>query len=230
VLDPGSDGGRAERAGVRVRIDAPGWLVLGEGFNRGWRATCDGRDLGAPVPMQGYANGWPVETGCRAVAFAWWPNRLLPPAYLISLLACLALVAVLLRRRATDRGATPERALLADPDPPARWPLGRAAAAGLLAGAVLGFVFALRAGVLMGPAVTVILYYGVPARRLVLVAGALLAVVVPILYLALPVRNPGGFNTNLAVERIAAHWVGVAAVFLLITALWRTLAAARHRR
>jgi hypothetical protein len=41
------------------------------------------------------------------------------------------------------------------------------------------------------------------------------------------VRDPGGFNTNLAVERIAAHWVGVAAVFLLGAALWRTLAAAR---
>jgi hypothetical protein len=51
--------------------------------------------------------------------------------------------------------------------------------------------------------------------------------VVPILYVAVPVRDPGGFNTNLAVERIAAHWVGVLAVFCIGAALWRTLAAAR---
>jgi hypothetical protein len=91
-----------------------------------------------------------------------------------------------------------------------RWPWPRAIAAGALAAAVLGFVFAVRAGLLLGPAVALILAFGVPARRLALAGGALLAIVVPILYLAVPVRDPGGFNTNLAVERIAAHWVGVA--------------------
>src|SRR5439155_1574079 len=59
VIDPGT-GGRGTRDGTRVAVRAPAWLVLGESYDRGWRATCDGRDLGAPVPLQGYANGWQV--------------------------------------------------------------------------------------------------------------------------------------------------------------------------
>ena len=38
---------------VRVRVDGPAWLVLGESFNRGWRASCDDRDLGAPQVVDG---------------------------------------------------------------------------------------------------------------------------------------------------------------------------------
>jgi hypothetical protein len=100
-------------------------------------------------------------------------------------------------------------------------------AAGLVAGAVLGFVFALRAGIVIGPAVALILYLGIPARRLALAGGALLAIAVPLAYLLIGVDDHGGFNTNLAVERIAAHWIGVAGVVLLGAALCRSLAAAR---
>jgi hypothetical protein len=90
-------------------------------------------------------------------------------------------------------------------------------------------VFALRAGVVLGPAVAFILWRGVPARTLVLVGGGLLLVAVPILYLAVPVDDPGGYNTNVAIERIAAHWVAVAALFCLGAALARTLSTARAR-
>ena len=226
VLDPGSDAGHGSRDGVRVDVTRPAWLVLGEGYNAGWRATCDGHDLGAPVPLQGFANAWPVATGCAAVDFTWAPNRLLPPAYIVSLLACLVLLGVLLRRRRDGAVAATARAPLPDADPPARWPLRRALLAAALLTPALMFVFAIRAGVLLGPALAAILALAIPARRLILVAGALLGVVVPILYLAVPVRDPGGFNTNLPVERIAAHWVGAVAVFLLLVALGRTLVAA----
>jgi hypothetical protein len=80
----------------------------------------------------------------------------------------------------------------------------------------------------MGPAVALILWRGIGARQLALAGGALLLTVVPILYLAVPVDDPGGYNTNLAVERIAAHWVGVAAIFLLGAALARQLRGARR--
>ena len=224
VLDPG-DPGRGERTGVRVDVRAPAWLVLGESYGRGWRAECDGSDLGAPRPMQGFANAWPVRPGCREVAFAWAPNRLLPAVYVISLLACAALVLVLARTR---RRAKPAADLAELPDAePQPWPLRRALAAGLGAALVVGFVFALRAGAVAGPAVALILWRGVPARHLVFAAGALLLVVVPILYLAVGVDDPGGYNSNLAVERIAAHWVGVAAVLLLSAAMARVAAAAR---
>jgi hypothetical protein len=237
VVDPGEQG-RGERAGVELDVDRPSWLVLGESYNRGWRATCDGEDLGEPVPLQGYANAWRVEPGCREVDMAWAPNRLLPPAYLISLLAvlaCPALLAIGRRRRGVGRLPAPMAPELDQPldgalpdDAPARrWPLRSALAAGALAAVVLGFVFAIRAGVVLGPATAFILWRGLSSRQLALAGGALLLTVVPVLYLAVPVDNPGGYNTNLAVERIAAHWVGVGAVFLLSTAMVRAVAAAR---
>ena len=226
VVDAG-DPERGSRDDVRLDVRQPSYLVLGESYNEGWRAECDGRDLGEPRPMQGFANAWPVEPGCRDVSLAFAPNRLLPPAYLLSLLACLALIAVLVRRpRRAVPGERAQRPIL--DATPGRWSLRDALLAGVVAAAVLGFVFAIRAGVVMGPAVALILWRGIGARPLALAGGALLLTVVPVLYLAVPVDDPGGYNTNLAVERIAAHWVGVAAIFLLGAALARQLVAARR--
>jgi hypothetical protein len=220
VLDPGKTG-RGRHEDVRVRVSGPSWLVLGESFNRGWRATCDGRDLGAPVPMQGYANGWPVPAGCAKAAFSFAPNRVLAVADVISLVACLALLVLLLVRR-PRRTAT----LHADlPDAPApRLAFKRALVAGVAAALVLGFVFALRAGIVLGPLVALALYRGVGARALALAGGALLLVVVPIAHLlgGLPGR---GYDTNYAVAHIAAHWAGVLAVCALGLALALTLRA-----
>ena len=66
------------------------------------------------------------------------------------------------------------------------------------------------------------------AKHLALAAGGLLAVVVPVLYLAISPRDPGGYNSNYAVELIAAHWVGVAAVVMILVALFHTVRAARR--
>jgi hypothetical protein len=94
-----------------------------------------------------------------------------------------------------------------------------------VAAAVLGFVFALRAGVVLGPLVALVLWRGIPARALALASGALLAVAVPLLYLVRPLAADR-YQTNWAVDHIAAHWVAVLAVSALGAALWRTLAAA----
>jgi len=229
VLDPGR-AGRGRHDGVRVALAAPAWLVLGESYSPGWRAYCDEVSLGRPVAIDGFANGWRAPRDCRAVRFAFAPNRTAVWAYLFSGLAALVLIGVLglgLRRRRTATAPAPAARSLPAPDRPARWPLRRAAAAGLAAGAALGFVFALRAGVVIAPAVALILWRGVGARALVLAAGALLGVVVPVLYLVLAPEDRGGFNFNYAADLIAAHWVGVAALVLVIVALARTLATAR---
>ncbi len=55
-------------------------------------------------------------------------------------------------------------------------------------------------------------------------AGVLLGVVVPVLYLVNPGTQQGGNHYPYAVQHMSAHWVGVAALGLLIAALWRTLA------
>ncbi len=222
VLDPGSDG-RGARDGVRVAVAGPSWLVLGESYDAGWRARCDGRSLGAPVPLQGYANAWPVQRGCTRVSFAFAPNRVLLWSDAISLVACLAMLALLVLRRPCAVAAS----LAPLPDARVRrWPLGPALGAGVAAALVLGFVFALRAGAVLGPLVFLVLWRGVSARTLALAGGGVLLVVVPVLHLA--VGLPGeGFQTNYAVKRIAEHWVVVGAVCALGAALWRTLSPAR---
>jgi hypothetical protein len=101
-------------------------------------------------------------------------------------------------------------------------------AAGVVVGAVLGFVFALRAGAVIGPVTTLVLWRGVGPRALALSAAAILGVVVPVLYLAFPAKDRGGFNFSYATDQMGAHWCAVAALVLLGLALARTLAARRR--
>ena len=225
VIDPGRDG-RGARDGVRVAVSGPSWLVLGESYNAGWNARCDGRSLGRPVALQGYANAWPVDRGCRDVSFAFAPNRALLAGDVISLVACLALLALLVLRRPRGAGAS----LAPLPDAPARaWPLRSALAAGVAAGLVLGFAFALRAGAVLAPLTFLVLWRGVSARTLALLAGGILLLLLPVLHVA--VGLPGeGYDTNYAVQRIAEHWLAVVAVCALAGALWLTLSPARARR
>ena len=100
---------------------------------------------------------------------------------------------------------------------------------GLLAGTVLGFCFSLRAGLAIFVGVTLIARFGIGPRPLALVAGALLALVVPALYLLCPADDRGGYNPGYAGEHVEAHWVGVAAFALLAVALAQTVSTARRR-
>jgi arabinofuranan 3-O-arabinosyltransferase len=220
--------GHGGRHGVRLDVRSPGWLVLGEGYNNGWTATCDGHSLGAPTPLEGFANAWPVKPGCRSVAFRFGPDRLLLPFYLLSLLAALAFAALVFRRRRA-MGAPAADAPVPVPDegPVRYWPLEGALAAGVVAFLVVGFVFALRAGLVAAPVVAFLLYKGVSARRLVLAALAALAIVVPALYLIFPGKDPGGYSTYYATAHFGAHWVAVGAIVLIGIALLRALRDAR---
>ena len=101
-------------------------LVVGQSINAGWEATVGGHALGAPVLVDGFANGWTmdaaalgtaVHNGRLAVALRWTPQRRVNIALLISamaILACLVLALVPLRRRRTGRRG---RAIDAGVDP-----------------------------------------------------------------------------------------------------------------
>ena len=95
---------------------------------------------------------------------------------------------------------------------------------------MLGFVFALRAGVVLGPLLAYALWRGVPEGRLTRLAGGLLVIVVPAIYLVFPPGNEGGFDPNYAEVEIYAHFVAVLAVCALGLALVRALAELRRRR
>lgn len=219
--------GRGSHTGVRLNVRSPSWLVLGESFNRGWTAECDGHSLGAPRVVDGFANGWPVGPGCHRASFVFAPQRIATWCYVVGALACLVLLLIVLLRR--PRASPPADAPppLAVDDTSWRQPVRRAVIAGVVAAAVFGFVFALRAGVVAAPVVAFLAWRGVSPRSLILSAGVLLVIVVPLLYVLFPGTNHGGYDTEYAVEHLGAHWVAVAAFVLLVIALARTLARPR---
>ena len=87
---------------MKVRVPAskkPFWLVLGESHNAGWTASANGKDLGAPQLVDGYANGWLVKPNGSApttISVVWTPQRTVSIAFLISLLAALACVGIVI--------------------------------------------------------------------------------------------------------------------------------------
>ena len=215
--------GHGSYDGVRVAVRGPAWLVLGEGYDRGWSATCDGRSLGAPTPIDGYANGWRIGPGCTSVAFTFSPNRLATIGYLVSGVAAVVCVLLLVIGGWRRRDAAPHPAMM--PLAPGRVAAASAPSAvwALPAAFLFGFVFGIDAGVVAAVAIALVLWRGIGAGPLTVAAGALLGIVVPVLYLLHPGSSAGGNHYGYAAGHLAAHWVGVAAIGLLMAALWRTL-------
>jgi hypothetical protein len=226
VVDPGKLG-KSSADGVRVALDGRSWLVLGQSFSKGWEATCDGRSLDEPRPVNGYANGWLAPADCRNVAFNFGPQRSVRIAYIISGVTCpllLVLVLVGLPRRRPETAEEPTT--VAEPRT-RRLPLPQAIGVALLATLPIAFLFAARSSLVIWPALTLILWRGAGVRLLTGSAALLLGVVVPTLYLIESPRNRGGYNFEYSRDVIWAHWVTVAAIVLLMVVCWRTLAAAR---
>jgi hypothetical protein len=232
VIDQGS-AGEGSRDGAKLAVAAPGWLVLGESYSSGWRATCTDRsgnehELGAPVPIDGFANGWRAVPGCMAASFAFAPQATADVSYLVSLLAFLAMLAVVLlawwrgrrrgRRRRRRRGDGV--ALWGEPPvvPARRYGLRFAIPVALAVGLVGGYVFAWRAAPPLALGTAALMVVGVTVGRLLLLALYGLAVV-PILYLVNPLPNLGGANFGYAQHYIGAHWVAVGVVCALLWAL-----------
>jgi arabinofuranan 3-O-arabinosyltransferase len=133
---------------------------------------------------------------------------------------------LLRRRRGRPAGSAPPAPVAALPEGARRVPLARAAAIGLAAAVVLSVLFAIRAGVFLGPLVAVVLWRGIGARLLTATAGVLLGVALPIVYLALLPARRSGVEPRYPIDLIAGHWVAVGAWTLLALALWRTFSRA----
>jgi arabinofuranan 3-O-arabinosyltransferase len=229
VVDSGTIG-HSSVDGVRVALDGPSWLVLGQGYSEGWRAECDGRDLGEPRPIDAYANGWRAPADCQDVAFTYAPQGAARIGYAISAVVCAALVIFLLvglRRRAPRPVAAPP--MLPPERPARRIALPRAAVIAFVLTIPLALLFAKRTSVVIFPVLTLILWRGVGARLLTLTAAALLGVAVPLLYLIASPTDRGGYNFEYSLQTIDAHWVAEGALVLLMVACWRTISDARAR-
>ena len=230
VVDPG-ELGRSSVDGVRVALDGPSWLVLGQSFNKGWRATCDGRPLGAPRVVDAYANAWPVPASCRSASFSFKPQDGARRSYLISGVVCaLILIFMLVARLLGKRMHQEEPSREPIPEPVARgMPLPWAIAISIAVTVPLMIWFALRMGVVIGPVLAYVLWRGIGPRPLVAGAGFLLVVVVPLMYLIIGPTNKGGYDFGYSNSLLLVHWVAITAVFLLALAAMRMLGAARGR-
>jgi hypothetical protein len=217
---------RGGREGVELALNGPARLVLAESYNRGRRASCDGRDLGVPEVGGVYGTAWRVPKTCKHVEITFAPNRLVNAGYALSLAVGLLLLALVLFRRPgpspeplDPREAAPARALSAR----------RAALFAIPIALAFGFAFAARGTPLFALGVFFVLWRGVGARELALAGGAVLAIAVPILTALIRPDNRGGYNPEYSIDRVTVHWVAVAGVSLLILALARALSTARAR-
>jgi arabinofuranan 3-O-arabinosyltransferase len=233
---------------ARLAVDAASWLVLAQSYNAGWRAWCrdaSGRELslGAPLAIDGYANGWLVRPGCQAARFAFTPQRTAVIAYAISAVASLGMLALVVLgtlRRRRRRGAAAASRSDGAASPPDQGPipalppdlllrpgwLATFAISGAVALLSAG-LFALRMGVVMGALTFLLLRVGVNVGRLIALA-ALLTALLPLHYLLFPSEDKGGFSFEYANDQINAHWVAVVVVCCL--AAGGGLAAWRMRR
>ncbi|MEO7556448.1 MAG: alpha-(1-_3)-arabinofuranosyltransferase family protein [Acidimicrobiales bacterium] len=86
---------------VGARVGQPFWLVLGQSASSGWTASVDGKDLGEPTLVNGYANGWLINPTTQAmrvhVGFA--PQKVVNRALAVSAVAALVCLALALSRR-----------------------------------------------------------------------------------------------------------------------------------
>jgi hypothetical protein len=109
---------------------SPFVLVLGQSINTGWEATVGGHDLGQPVLVDGFANGWQVDPaivagsihqGAMTVQLRWAPQKRVDEALIVSALAIVVCVVLAFvpwrRRRRRSAAADQEGDAVADPLP-----------------------------------------------------------------------------------------------------------------
>jgi hypothetical protein len=202
------------------RADAPFWLVLGQSHNLGWHAFADGRDLGPPVLIDGFANGWRLEpgsTGTTKISLRWVPQRTVWLGLAVSALAAILCLLILVfsalqsakrRRGAAWRGQ--DQLEVPELGPPRRPHPAMAAAVAVGFGLAAGPAVGVAAG-----AVTLLAGLLRPARWLALGSAACLAAAGA--YVAMQqyrYRFPPDFAWPVNTER--AHSLGWLAVALLV--------------
>ena len=137
VVDPGQLSTQPVK-GVRVALDGPSWLVLGQSFSKGWRGDVRRpRRWASRGRSTATRNGWRAPADCRDVSFAFAPQGAgAPCGYAISAVVCAAAARLPRRRRRCWRAAGPPHRRSAPPLPPERTPAGmplpRAAALALV--------------------------------------------------------------------------------------------------
>jgi arabinofuranan 3-O-arabinosyltransferase len=122
-----SDRGPVSATVQVTELEEPAWLVLGQSHSTGWEARVEGGgDLGEPVVIDGYANGWlldpdDVGAGPLVVRLEWTPQRVVWVGLglsLLGVLACVVIVAGSWLRRHRPAGARAAGAVEPPEGPP----------------------------------------------------------------------------------------------------------------
>jgi hypothetical protein len=209
---------------VRATVDRstrPFWLVLGQSYSDGWKATVNGRDLGSPQVLDGFGNAWlvrPHGRGTMAVTFTFTPQKSVWVASVISgfaLLLCAALALLSGRGRHVDLGqgdAPRFRSWRAWFGPPVR--RGVVLTVSLATALVVGVIVGPFEGLALGVLVAAALRWG--RTHVVLAFGAPLLLAAAAGYILLEQtrhRYPPVFEWPTFFDRV--HIVGWLAVVLL---------------
>jgi arabinofuranan 3-O-arabinosyltransferase len=221
-------------AGMTIRTglaSGPYYLVAGQGYDRRWRATMDGRPLGPPLLLDGYSVGWRI-TDQRPHRFeiAFGPQRAARWALAASA-AGLALVAVLLagwRPRRPGRWRPGRGGGGRAPRP--GWPPPEAAvsARSLLERALLvGALWLLGGGVglVAGAAFVVYDLVSRPAPRDLLVLAVLLLGLAPLVVLARGLPAAAAVGPGFVEGNLVAHYLAGAGLALLVVGVLREVRA-----
>jgi arabinofuranan 3-O-arabinosyltransferase len=229
AVDPG-------RVSYDVDLDAgtePFWLVLGQSWSEGWRASIDGRDLGPPQVVDGYGNGWFIEpdhAGPVRVHVEWTPQRVIwggLAASIVAVVLCLLLIWRDRRRgRAEDATAPlwlrPARAtLLLLWEPPHGRVPRRAATLAALGLAAFAFVNVPFAGltpivaVVLGAAAFVVLRWR-RGRSWLGLAGAACLALAALYIVSGQLRHVHESDFTWPLQFTRVHVLGLLAVFLLL--------------
>jgi arabinofuranan 3-O-arabinosyltransferase len=224
--------------GPRLRATVTGatgpyYLVTGQAYDARWRASLDGRDLGPPIVVDGYATGWRIDApGTHTMTIRYGPQRVTDLALVASALAVLGCVAVLVlaawRPGAAGEtggpGATGGTASLAAPAAATRRRSRRQerrgtrlrAAVGWLSVLVLAWAFG--GPVLLGVAAATLVWHLLrrPAPRTVLWTAVAAFALVPLAWLAFRPGQVDPLTARIVQDNLWPHRLAAAGLLLLV--------------
>ncbi len=201
-------------------------VVIGQSYNKNWRATANGKDLGPAQVLDGFSTGWIVWDGRPATidihyAPQRWSNIAMGISW-IGVLAALLTALVALRRRTLF-------AVVDDPDLPRNWYPASAPRIALEAGFVLGAGLFVGIGGALGSLAVVLVnrFRPVDPRKIIAAGSALVfSSVAALLIVTWRADKIGEVSADIIAESLIPHHLGGAG---LVVALGGALILLRRR-